>query len=181
MAQVRAIYYLDVLSSWCLIAEDALDRVRRDFGSKLAVEWRIAALRHPLGYTHEQLAWYYRRTDAVTGVRLNPAWLLGPEDGSHIPNLAAEAARALGCEDDRVRQALARETMLNGRRSCERDLAIDIAAEAGSLDRAALGRAMDDPATEARIRDSVKAFEALHVGLRPTFALSNGIGDDTIL
>src|SRR5215472_8764398 len=163
MAQVRAIYYLDVLSSWCLIAEDALDRVRRDFGSKLAVEWRIAALRHPLGYTHEQLAWYYRRTDAVTGVRLNPAWLLGPEDGSHIPNLAAEAARALGCEDDRVRRALARETMLNGRRSCERDVAID------------------DPATEARIRDSVKAFEALHVGLRPTFALSNGIGDDTIL
>jgi len=181
MAQVRLVYYMDVLSSWCLIAEEALSRVRRDYGKKVDVQWRIAALRDPLNYTPEQLAWYYRRTESVTGVRLNPAWLESTADGTGVANLAAEAARTLGCEDDRVRLALARGAMLDGRRTCDRVVAVEVAAAAGSLDRAVLEREMDDPKTTARIREACVEFDAYHVGVRPTFVLTNGIGDTSVL
>jgi predicted DsbA family dithiol-disulfide isomerase len=181
MASVKLVYYLDVLSSWCLIAEDAVARVRRGFGQKVDVEWRIAALRDPLGYTPEQLAWYYRRTESVTGVRLDPDWLTSKSDGTRIANLAAEAARSLGCDDDRVRLALARGAMTDGRRTCDRDVAVDVAAEAGSLARGALERAMDDPRTADRIRATSEEYAALRVGVRPTFALTNGIGDVCVL
>jgi predicted DsbA family dithiol-disulfide isomerase len=181
MAQVRVIYYLDVLSSWCLIAEDAVARVRRGFGNRVVVEWRIAALRDPFEYTQEQLAWYYRRTESVTGVKLDPAWLISESDGSRHANLAAEAARSLGCDDDRVRLALARAAMVDGKRTCDREIAIGVAAEAGSLDRGALERAMDDPANAQRIRSAGDDFAVLRVSVRPTFALTNGIGDASVL
>jgi|SRR5579863_2748227 len=181
MAQVRMVYYVDVLSSWCLVAEDALDEVRKTFGSQIDVEWRIAALRDPFGYTSDQLAWYYKRTASITGTHLNPVWLKGPDDGSRWANLAAEAARSLGCGDDRVRVAIARGCMLDGKRACDREVAAAIACASGGLDRAALDRAMDDPATAARVKASTDAFNSLGVSVRPTFVLTNGIGDSTVL
>jgi predicted DsbA family dithiol-disulfide isomerase len=181
MAKVKIVYYLDVLSSWCLIADDAVERIRREFGAEVEVDWRIASLRDPFGYSKEQLAWYYRRTEAVTGVRLDPVWLDGRSDGSHFANLAAEAARMLGCKDDRVRLAIARGAMLDGKPCARRDVVVEVAAEAGSIDRSALERQMDDPITAMTIRKSTEAFDALHVEVRPTFVLSNGIGDSSVL
>jgi predicted DsbA family dithiol-disulfide isomerase len=181
MAKVKVIYYLDVLSSWCLIAEDAVERIRKEFGDKVEVDWRIAALRIPLNYTPEQLAWYYRRTESVSGVRLNPVWLESTADGTGYANLAAEAARGLGCVDDRVRLALARGAMMDGRHGARRDVNVDIAAAAGSLDRAKLDREMDDPKTAARIRATSDEFAKLGVEVRPTFVLENGIGDRFVL
>jgi predicted DsbA family dithiol-disulfide isomerase len=178
---LKIVYFLDVLSSWCLIADDALVRLRAEMGGALAYEWKIAALRDPLAYTNDQLSWYYRRTEAVTGVRLNPVWLRSTADGTRFSNLAAEAARSLGCTDDRVRLAIARGVMLEGKEGGRRDVVAEIAAAAGGLDRAALERAMDDPATEARIRASSQEFAELHVGVRPTFVLSNDIGDTSVL
>jgi len=178
---MKLIYYLDVLSSWCLIAEEALARIRGEFGGGLAYEWHIAALRHPLNYSPAQLTWYYSRTASVTGRQLNPVWLQSTADGSRWANLAAEASRRLGCTDDRVRLALARETMEQGKRGSQRDVAIDIAAAAGGLDREALARAVDDPATTERIRKSSAEFEAYHVDVRPTFVLRSAIGDTNVL
>lgn len=178
---MKIVYYLDVLSSWCLIAEEALGRLRADMGDALAYEWKIAALRDPLGYTPDQLAWYYRRTEAVTGVRLDPVWFRSPADGTWVANLAAEAARTLGCSDDRVRLAIARGVMLDGKQGGRREVVAEIAAAAGGIDRTALERAMDDPATEATIRSSSEDFANLHVDVRPTFVLSNDIGDTSVL
>lgn len=181
MARVTMTYYVDVLSSWCLIAEDAIAKVRKEFGDALTFEWRIAQLREPFGYTHEQLAWYYRRTEAVTGTRLDPVWLTSTADGSVSANRAAEAARSLGVVDDRVRLAIARATMLDGKRGCDADVAADVAASASGLDAASLRREMDAPRTAERIRESSEAFAALRVEVRPTFVLKNGINDSAVL
>jgi predicted DsbA family dithiol-disulfide isomerase len=181
MAHVKIVYYLDVLSSWCLVAEAAVTRLREEFGDRVDVDWRIAALREELNYTPEMLAWFYRRTDSMTGVRLNPAWLTTANDGSKWANFAAEAARGLGCTDDRVRLAIARGTMLEGKPSSQRSVAVDIAAKAGGLDRTTLDRAIDDPATAERIRATSTEFASFNVDLRPTFVLRNGTGDITVL
>lgn len=181
MEKVRLVYYLDVLSSWCLVAEDALDRVRAEFGNRIQYEWKIAALREAFNYTPEQIAWYYRRTNAVTGTRLNPIWLESTADGSKWGNLAAEAARSLGCTDDRVRLALARGAMIEGKRISQRDVAAETAARAGGLDRDRLERAMDDPHTAARIRATSDEFAGYHVDMRPTFVVRNAISDTSVL
>ena len=181
MARVEMTYYVDALSSWCLIAEDAIARVRSEFGDALSFEWRIAQLREPFGYTQEQLAWYYRRTHSLTGVQLNAAWLTSTADGSVQANRAAEAARSLGCSDDRARLAIARGAMLDGKRTCEADVAAEVAAAAAGLDRTALRKKMDEPSTAEKIRESSGAFAALNVQVRPTFVLKNGIGDSAVL
>ena len=181
MAKIELVYHVDVLSSWCLIAEDALARVRQTHGDAIACDWRIAPLREAFDYTPEQLRFYYQRTHRVTGVMLNPAWLESTSDGSRWANLAAEAARGLGCADDRVRIALARAAMIDGRRACDRAVAIDVASAASGLSSAAIERAMADPATAARIEASRAEFARLGVNVRPTFVVRNAVGDISVL
>jgi len=181
MIKVKLTYFVDVLSSWCLIAEDAVDRVRREFGERLDYEWRIASLRDSLDYTREMLEFYYRRTNAVTGTMLNPVWLEGREDGPKWADLAAEAARGLGCVDDRVRLALARGAMNDGLHMSKREVCVEAAAKAGGLKPADIERAMDDPQTAARIKASSDAFDAYNVPVRPTFVVRNPIGDAYVL
>ena len=181
MAKVTLTYYLDVLSSWCLIAEDALAKVRADFEGQIDYAWCIAALRHPLHYTPEQLTFYYRRTHSVTGVMLNPVWLESPADGTWLADVAAEAARGLGCTDDTVRLALARGAMVDGKHMSQRDVVVETAARAGGLDPRALSQAMDDPRTAERIAGSSAEFAKLNVNVRPTFVVSNAIGDISVL
>jgi len=181
MRRVRLVYYLDVLSSWCLVAEGALDKVRREFGDRLEYEWRIAALRDSFDYTPEQMAFYYRRTHAISGVLLNPVWLESTADGSKWANLAAEAARGLGCTDDRVRLALATGAMLEEKHMSRRDVVVETAAKAGGLDPAVLEKAMDDPAAAERIRASSAEFAKYNVDVRPTFVVRSAISDTSVL
>ena len=181
MAQVTLTYFLDVLSSWCLIAEDALARVRQEFRDRIVYEWRIGALRDRLNYTPEQLGWYYQRTHSVTGTLLNNAWLEGIEDGPKWADLAAEGARSLGCVDDRVRLALARAAMIDGKHIGRREVAVETAAQAGAIAAADLERAMDDPQTAARIRASSDELASYRAEMRPTFVVRNPINDVAVL
>jgi predicted DsbA family dithiol-disulfide isomerase len=181
MRNVTLTYYLDTLSSWCLVAEEALEKVRKEFGDRIDYEWRIAALRDVLNYSPEQLAWYYRRTYTISGMRLNQAWLQSTADGPRWTNLATEAARGLGVTDDRVRLALARGAMLDGKHMGQREIAAEAAAHAAGVDRAAMDRAMDDPQTAARIRASSEEFAKFNVSMRPTFVIRNAISDVTVL
>jgi predicted DsbA family dithiol-disulfide isomerase len=181
MARVHITYYLDVLSSWCLVAEDAVVRLREGFGDRIRLEWKIAALRDQLGYRPDQLAWYYRRTEAVSGVRLNPVWLRSTADGTRWANFAAEAARARGVTDDRVRLAIARAAMIDGLHVGDREVAVDVAARASGLSAAEIDKGVDDPATAARIAASSAELAGFGVTMRPTFVLRNGISDATVL
>ncbi|TAM92736.1 disulfide bond formation protein DsbA [bacterium] len=179
-------YYLDVLSSWCLIADDAVARIRSEHGARIDFAWRIAILSGggPMGNTRALEAWYYRRTEAATGISFDPAWLEDPQTATLAANLAAEAARALGCDDDRVRLALARAAMRDGRPVGEHDVAVEVAAAAGNLDSKALAEKMRDPAVIARIYESTADFKALGahgVDQRPTFVIRSAIGDTAIL
>jgi predicted DsbA family dithiol-disulfide isomerase len=183
MAAVKIIYYLDVLSSWCTFAEDALEKVRAKFGLDLDCEWRLAVLREskPLGYSNEDLAWYYARSKSMTGIQLNDVWLESRSDNTWYPNLVAEAARSLGAVDDKVRLALAKAGMIDGQHVQHRDVAERIAAAASSLDLARLHKAVDDPAVAERIRATTAEYRALPVTVVPTFLISNEIGDVNLL
>ena len=182
MAAVTMIYYMDVMSSWCTMAEPAIAEVRKRFAADLDYEWRIAMVNEGKyqGYTQDQMAWFYQRSGSITGVKLNPAWL-GTPDGSYWANVAAEAARSLGCRDDTVRLAISRAALVEGRNAQLRDIALDVAVQASGLERGRLQAAMEDPAVTDRLRATTAEFRSMPCTMVPTFLLTNTIGDVNLL
>ena len=183
MASVRIDYYVDTMSSWCLIAEPAIDQLRSEFADSIELQWKIVQLNEgaPFEGSQEKFAWFYGRTKAVTGVQLNPAWHRSMLDSSVFPNLAAEAARTLGCDDDRVRRALAKAAMNEGKHVPARDVALDVAAHAGGLNKEKLSQAMDSHDTLARIMTNTIELRKLPVKVIPAFVITSDVGDVAIL
>lgn len=171
------------MSSWCLIAEPAIDQLRAEFGESIELNWKIVQLNEgaPFEDSPEKFSWFYGRTKAVTGVQLNPAWHKSMLDSSVFPNLAAEAARSLGVTDDRVRRALSRAAMNDGKHVPARDVALEIAAHAGALDKEKLRAAMDAHETLAKIMTNTIELRKLPVRVIPAFVIKNTVGDIAIL
>jgi predicted DsbA family dithiol-disulfide isomerase len=135
-----------------------------------------------LPVSREQCEWFYRRSGTImrSPTMLNAGWF-EPELKEYLaPNLVAEAARDFGATDDRVRLAVARAAVLDGRAMGRWEEAASVAAEAAGLDAAALLKRARSPDVEARARASTAEFYALKVTQRPTFVLENGIGDRAV-
>ncbi len=184
MQTVDVVYYLDILSSWCFVTDRALVRLRENYGERISIDWRLAVSHggEPFGYTHEQMAGFYARTNALTGVQLNPDWV---EPGHEVTSAhacsAAEAARSLGVGDDRVRKGLAHAAMIDGAQVSRREVALRLAAELSGLDAFELNRAMDGAAVAERIALAAREFKELGATVRPTFVMTNNIGDRVVL
>ena len=132
--------------------------------------------------THESMEWYYRRSGMLmrSPVKLQSGWhTIGREEYPE-PNCVAEAARALGVDDDRVWIALSRAELLEGKKISEWETAARIGAEAGGLDQAKLLERAQSPEIDARIRETTAEFHALQVTQRPTFVIDTPIGDRAI-
>jgi predicted DsbA family dithiol-disulfide isomerase len=183
MAVVELTAYIDVLSSWCYVGDLALQKIEKKYGDRLCVEWKIAQLFDfgPLPFTREQLAWYYARTAKISGVVMNAAWHDSPDTTTLHANQAAEAARTLGITDMSLVRALNRANVIDGKPLGRREPALDEAARASGLDRGELDRAMRDPATAARIKQTTAEFEALNLPQRPSYVLRNPTGDLALL
>lgn len=179
---IRLIYYLDVMSSWCYYSELNLERLRKKYGERLACEWRLALVTDagPQGFSRDQMTWFYKRSSSISGIQLNPDWDQGPHT-SLQPNLAAEAARELGCTDDRVRLALARAALIEGIPIYHKSEAVAVAAAAGNLDDAKLFALMADPKIEERVKTTGEEFASFHIDQRPAFVVRSSIGDVAIV
>jgi predicted DsbA family dithiol-disulfide isomerase len=172
---VRMRYYVDVMSSWCFYCEPNLRRLREKYGDRLAYEWRIAQV-VDFPKSRAQVEWFYRRSGSISGMHLNPSWFAKPEPATNA-NLAAEAAREPGNEDDRVRLALARAALVDGLAIQDRAVAARVAAEAAGMPIDQLMRLMDEPAAAERLAQGEREFAALGVDQRPAFVLRSAIGD----
>jgi predicted DsbA family dithiol-disulfide isomerase len=183
MAALQLTYYVDVLSSWCFVAERALTALREQHGDRLAYEWRIAFLFNggPMGYSPELAAWQYRRLEAVSGVTLNPAWRESSADTTWWANLATEAARGLGVTDDRVRVAMARAAMVDGEHVGRREVALSVAARASGLAADELAREMELARTLERMWTSTNELRGMRLDVQPVFVFRNSIGDAAVL
>lgn len=173
------VYYVDVLSSWCYIADRALERIREKYGAELHVEWRIAQLfgGGPLPYTGAELAWYYGRTAKATGVQLDAWWHDREDDTTLHANLAAEAVRALGVAGDAVRRGLAHAAMIDRKPMGRRDEAVAEAARLSGLSATQIAAAMDSREVRERIAQTTKEFDDLALTQRPSFLFRDTIDD----
>ena len=179
MAHVDVIYYLDVLSSWCHIADRAVERIESKYGDGVRIEWRIAQLFDfgPLPFSPSDLAWYYGRTHAICGVRLDASWHDSPETTTKYANAAAEAIRALGVDGSGVRRGLSRAALLDGKPMGRRDAAIEEAARLSGLPVDQIERTSESEQVRQRIAQTTREFKDLALPQLPSFVFRNTSGD----
>jgi len=180
---MKATYYLEVVSSWCFWAEPAWAELKRRYAGRLEFGWKVALMDvSGLPKSREQCEWFYRRSGTImrSPFLLHSGWFETGFKEYLAPNLVAEAAKDFGITDDRVRLAIARAGLRDGRRVGRWEEAADVAAKAAGLDAAALLAKARSPEVEARARGTTAEFHALQVTQRPTFLLENEIGDRAV-
>ena len=179
---MKITYFLDVTSSWCFWAEPAWAELRARFAGRVEFAWKIALLdAAALPQTRAADEWFYRRSGTIvrSPFVLNSGWFEPGLTECLVPNLVAEAGKDFGIEDDRLRLALARAALLDGRKILQWDEALACAPSLG-LDPAALRVRAESPEVLARVRASTAEFHALQITQRPAFVLDDAIGDRAV-
>jgi predicted DsbA family dithiol-disulfide isomerase len=180
---VKITYYVDVTSSWCYWAEPAWAELRQRFGKHVEFQWKIAQLTPDgLPKSREQCDWFYRRSGTIVRslTKLNSGWF-EPEITHYLaPNAVAEAAKDFGVVDDRVRLALARAALRDGRKVGRWEESAAVAAPIVGKDPAALIQKAQSPEISARIKTSADEFFSFQVNQRPAFLIENNIGDRAV-
>lgn len=186
-APVSITYYLEILSSWCHFAEPAWRELKSRYAGRVDFHWKIAAMT-PADFpaSAAQADWFYRRSGTAVNSprRLDSGWFEPALEGRYpAPNLVAEAARDLlsDFEDDRARLALARASLLEGRKiGADLPLAVSITAKAAGLDARKLRKAASSSAAKERVEAGTAEFFLHRIRQRPAFVLTSAIGDKAV-
>lgn len=184
MTAVKATYFLEIQSSWCFWAEPTWQALKERFADRVEFGWRIA-LMPPEAFpaSKEENEGYYRRSGTVirSGFMLNAGWFEAELKGDYrAANRVAEAGKDLGVTDDRMRLALSRAALVEGRKIGRLEEAVAVAAEACQLEAAVLQKAACSKAVEERVEASTRAFYAYQIDQRPAFVLESSIGDKAV-
>lgn len=176
---VHITYYLEVISSWCYWAEPAWAELKQRYADRVSFDWKIA-LMPAEGYpvSRNQCEWFYWRSGSVmrSPFMLNPGWF-EPEIKLYlVPNYVAQAAKELGITDNRVRAAIAKAALREGKQAGRWDVAISVAVAAASLDPVKLLTLAQSPEVAAKAQATTTEFHSLQVNQRPTFLIQNAIG-----
>ena len=181
MAKVT--YYLEVISSWCYWAEPTWAELKRRFENKVQFDWKIAQMTAD-GYprSKSQCDWFYRRSGSIvrSPFMLSSDWLEPDIKQYLVPNYVAEAARAMGASDDRVRLAIAHAAMREGKKVGRWEVATAVAAEASGFNASTLLSQAKSAEIAALTQKTTDEFHALQVNQRPAFLIENSIGDRAV-
>jgi predicted DsbA family dithiol-disulfide isomerase len=181
--RITVIDYLDVVSSWCFWSEPTWAELKKLYDGRVEFQWKIA-LMDPSGLptSREQQQWFYRRSGMMmrSPFMLNTDWYDPSLPEWLAPNCVAEAAKDFGFIDDRVRLALANAALREGKKVSDWEIAAEIGAVAGNIDRKKLLERARAPEIEKRVRASTAEFHALQVTQRPAFLIDTEIGDRAV-
>jgi predicted DsbA family dithiol-disulfide isomerase len=175
--------YLDVVSSWCFWSEPTWAELKMRYADRVEFQWKIALMDlKALPTSREQEAWFYRRSGMLmrSPFMLRTDWYDPSLPEWLPPNCVAEAAKDFEIMDDRVRLALAQAALREGKQVGEWEVAGQIGADAGKIDKNKLLERAKWPAIETRVRASTAEFHALQVTQRPTFVIDTEIGDRAV-
>ena len=175
--------YLDVVSSWCFWSEPTWAELKKRYDGRVEFQWKIA-LMDPSGLptSREQEQWFYRRSGMMmrSPFMLNTDWYDASLPEWLAPNCVAEAAKDFGFTDDRVRLALSTAALREGKKVSDWEIATEIGAVAGNIDRKKLLELARSPEIEKRVRASTAEFRALQITQRPAFLIDTQIGDRAV-
>src|SRR5687768_14762640 len=184
---MKVTYYLEILSSWCTWVEPTWTELKRRYAGRAEFEWKIA-LMNPQDFptSREQCDWFYRRSGGTvmhSPFMLSSGWFEASRQGHYeAPNLVAEAARDFGFNGDEIRLALAHAGVREGKKIGDLATAIDVAVKAGGkkLNAKKLRAAAESKSVRARVDASTQEFFAHQITQRPSFVLTDAIGDKAV-
>src|SRR2546430_1298141 len=129
--------YVEVVSSGCLWHEPTWAELKKRYEGLVKFQWKIA-LMDPDGLptSREQEQLFYRRSGMMmrSPFMLNTDWYDASLPEWLTPNCVAEAAKDFGATDDRVRLAIARAALREGKKIGDWDVSAQVGAEAGGID-----------------------------------------------
>jgi len=166
--------YLDVVSSWCFWSEPTWAELKRRYQGRVEFQWKIALMDSTgLPTSREQEEWFYRRSGMMmrSPFMLNTDWY-----DARLPEWLAPNS----VTDDRIRLALARAAMREGKKVGDWNVAANIGAEAGGIDAEKLLERARSQAIENRVRASTAEFRSLQITQRPAFVIDTEIGDRAV-
>jgi predicted DsbA family dithiol-disulfide isomerase len=180
---VKVTYYLEVLSSWCYWAEPAWAELHQRYAGRAEFDWKIALMpaeAYPVSTS--QCEWFYRRSGTImrSPFMLNPGGFEPGFKEYQASSLVALASRELGVTDDRARLALAHAAVREGKKVGRWEVAAEVAAHTGGLDRNKLLARAQSPEVAAKAQATTAEFHALQVTQRPTFLIESSIGDRAV-
>jgi predicted DsbA family dithiol-disulfide isomerase len=175
--------YLDVVSSWCFWSEPTWAELKKRYDGRVEFHWKIA-LMDPSGLptSREQEQWFYRRSGMMmcSPFMLNTDWYDPSLPEWLAPNCVAEAAKDFDFVDDRVRLALSHAALRSGKKVGDWEVAAEIGAAVGKIDRKKLLERARSPDIEQRVRAATAEFHALQISQRPAFVIDTEIGDRAV-
>jgi predicted DsbA family dithiol-disulfide isomerase len=182
---MKVIYYVEVLSSWCHWVEPVWSGLKQRYAGRADFEWRIALMRpEDFPVSQSQCDWFYRRSGGTvmhSAYMLNSGWLEAERKGHYeAPNLVAEAAKDFGFTGDEIRLALAHAALREGQKIGDLATAVKVAAKAGKMDAKKLRVAAESNLVKDRVATSTADFLALQINQRPSFVLTDAIGDKAV-
>ncbi|HEY1771304.1 MAG TPA: DsbA family protein [Chthoniobacterales bacterium] len=175
--------YLDAISSWCFWATPAWRELKERFGDRAEFRWKIALMDESgMPRSRAQMKWFYQRSGMVmrSPRMLNADWFEVGRKEFLPPNCVAEAARALGIDDDRVWMAMLQAALHDGKKIGDWEVASEVGRAASGLEKTELLELARSPEIEARVREMTAEFHALGVTQRPTFVIDTPIGDRAV-
>ncbi len=194
---MKVTYYLEVLSSWCHWVEPVWAELKTRYAGRAEFEWKIA-LMSPGDFpvSQSQCDWFYRRSGGTvmhSPYILNSGWFEAERKGHYeAPNLVAEAAKEFGFTGDEIRLAIAYAALREGQKVGDLATAVKVAAKAGTrlrqgsasarqeLDLKKLRQAAESNVVKDRVATSTADFLAHQINQRPSFVLTDAIGDKAV-
>lgn len=182
---MKVTYYLEVLSSWCHWVEPVWADLKARYDGRAEFEWRIALMRQEdFPVSRAQCDWFYRRSGGTvmhSPYMLNSGWHEDwRTDGFVNPSLVAEAGKDFGFHDDRIRLAIARAAVIDGRKVGGIEEAVSVAAKASGVPAKKLRARAESAAVRARVDASTAEFYSHRITQRPAFVLEDAIGDKAV-
>jgi predicted DsbA family dithiol-disulfide isomerase len=190
---MKVTYYLEVLSSWCHWVEPVWAELKSRYAGRAEFEWKIA-LMSPGDFpvSQSQCDWFYRRSGGTvmhSPYMLNSGWFEAERQGHYeAPNLVAEAAKDFGFTGDEIRLAIAHAALRDGQKVGDLATAVKIAAQAANsknsrrlkTDPKKLRQAAESKGVKDRVAVSTADFLAHQINQRPSFVLTDAIGDKAV-
>lgn len=181
---MKITYFVEIVSSWCFWAEPAWTELKQKYAGQVEFAWKIA-LMNPEDFpvSRGQATWFYQRSGSImrSPFMLNTGWFDPALKGDYrAPNYVAEAGRALGVTDDRLRLALTHAAMRDGRRIGTMAEAVAVASAALPLDPVRLRELAESPEIQQRVQASTAEFFSLKINQRPAFLIEDPIGDRAV-
>lgn len=182
---MKVTYYLEILSSWCHWVEPVWTELKQRYAGRAEFEWKIA-LMNPSDFpvSRSQCDWFYRRSGGTvmhSPYMLHSGWFEAERQGQYeAPNLVADAAKDFGFTGDEIRLALAHAALREGATIGDLPTAVAVAASAGKIDPAKLRARAESAEVRARVEASTKEFFAHQINQRPSFVLTDAIGDKAV-